>query len=96
SGTAGATSLFGALTVGDTSNAAATAVYGTFLQNGAYTFGTGTGAISLNGHTTVAIAKNLHMTPGGAGTFQTGTGSVTLNGDTTISGSGTFTTGHGV
>ncbi|CAE8622187.1 unnamed protein product, partial [Polarella glacialis] len=88
SGTAGATSLFGALTVGDTSNAAATAVYGTCLQNGAYTFGTGTGTISLNGHTTVAIAKNLHI--------QTGTGSVTLNGDTTISGSGTFTTGHGV
>ncbi|CAE8601991.1 unnamed protein product [Polarella glacialis] len=96
SGTAGATSLFGALTVGDTSNTAATAVYGTFLQTGAYTFGTGTGTITLNGHTTVATAKNLHMTAGGAGTFQTGTGSATLNGDTTISGSGTFTTGSGV
>ncbi|CAE8638652.1 unnamed protein product [Polarella glacialis] len=95
-GAAGATSLFGALTVGHSSNNAATTVYGTFLQTGAYTFGTGTGTISLNGHTTVATAKNLHMTATGAGTFQTGTGSVTLYGDTTISGSGTFTTGSGV
>jgi hypothetical protein len=42
---------------------------GGFLQSGTGTFGTGTGAVSLNGDTTVAANKNLIM-PTGTGTFQ--------------------------
>jgi len=42
---------------------------GGFLQSGTGTFGTGTGAVSLNGTTTVAAGKNLIM-PSGTGVFQ--------------------------
>jgi len=42
---------------------------GSFLQSGSGTFGTGTGAVSLNGDTTVAAGKNLIL-PSGTGTFQ--------------------------
>ena len=69
--------------------------------SGAYTFGTGTGAVSLNGDVTIADAKTFAMT--GAGTFGTGTGAVSINGDLTIAsgkafamtGAGTFGTGTG-
>lgn len=37
---------------------------GDFLQSGAGTFGTGTGAVSLNGDVTIAAGKNLTLTAG--------------------------------
>ena len=65
----------------------------TFSQVGAGTFSTGTGAVSLNGATTVT----------GTNAFTTGTGAVTLNGNITTAsgvtfsqvGAGTFGTGTG-
>jgi mucin-6/19 len=42
---------------------------GNFLQSGSGTFGTGSGAVSLNGTTTVAAGDNLIL-PAGTGTFQ--------------------------
>ena len=56
-----------------------------FSMTGAGTFDTGTGAVSLNGATSIT----------GTNTFATGTGTVSLNGATTISGSNAFTTGTG-
>jgi|GEM_PF-1736078 len=48
-----------------------------FTQTGVGTFGTGTGAVSLNGDTTIAAGKNLALASG-AGTFtQTFTGTTT-------------------
>ncbi len=48
-----------------------------FSQTGVGTFGTGTGAVSLNGDTTIAAGKNLALASG-AGTFtQTFTGTTT-------------------
>jgi fibronectin-binding autotransporter adhesin len=64
------------------------------VVSGANTFSTGTGAVALNGDTTIASGKNF--TQSGGGTFTTGSGANTLSGDTTISGSHTFTTGTGV
>src|SRR5207253_4343137 len=68
------------------------------------TFATGTGAVSLNGITTLATGKNLIFAGGASnfdqsassGTFATGTGAVTLNGATTISGTNTLTVGTGL
>lgn len=101
-GTAGATTLYGALTVGDTGSggAAVTTLNGNVLQQdvtgaSASTFGTGTGAVSLNGHVTVAANKNLHMTDNAGGTFKTGTGAATFNGNVAITGTKTFSTGAG-
>jgi hypothetical protein len=72
-----------------------------FLQNGGGTFGTGSGAVSLNGDVTIFTGKNFIQN--GGGTFGTGTGPVSLNGDVTIasgknftqSGAGTFATASG-
>eukprot|EP00930_Biecheleria_cincta_P034691 TRINITY_DN23944_c0_g1_i1.p1 TRINITY_DN23944_c0_g1~~TRINITY_DN23944_c0_g1_i1.p1 ORF type:complete len:709 (-),score=94.58 TRINITY_DN23944_c0_g1_i1:200-2326(-) len=101
-GTAGATTLYGALTVGDTGagGAAVTTLNGNVLQQdvtgaSTSTFGTASGAVSLNGHVTVAANKNLHMTSNAGGTFQTGTGAATFNGNVAITGTNTFTTGSG-
>ena len=58
-------------------------------QVGAYTLTTGTGAISLNGDTTLADGKTFSQI--GAGSFSTGTGAVSINGPTTISGQTIFT-----
>jgi len=66
----------------------------TFSQTGANTFSTGTGAVSLNGDTTVAADKNF--TQNGTGTFSTGTGAVSLNGATSVTGTNTFTVGTGL
>jgi hypothetical protein len=63
------------------------------VVSGSNTFTTGTGAVALNGDTTIASGKNF--TQNGAGTFSTGSGTNTLSGDTTVSGSHTFTTGTG-
>jgi hypothetical protein len=50
---------------------------GNISQTGATTFGTGTGAVSLNGDVTIAAGRNLSMASG-AGTFvQTYTGTTT-------------------
>jgi hypothetical protein len=72
---------------------------GNFLQSGVGTFGTGTGAVSLNGTTTIAANKNLIYTAGtgtfdqsaSSGAFATGTGAVSLNGDTTVASGKTLT-----
>jgi hypothetical protein len=78
-GTAGATTLYGAVTVGSPTNAAASTFYGNVGQDGAYTFTTGTGAVTLKGSTAIA-------TP--ASTFTVGTPSAaissTFNGGTTL------------
>lgn len=74
---------------------------GSFAQSGTGTFTTGSGAVSLNGDTTLAANKNL--TVSGTGAFTSGSGAVSLNGDTTLaanknltmSGTGTFATGTG-
>jgi hypothetical protein len=63
------------------------------VVSGSNTFTTGTGAVALNGDTTVASGKNF--TQSGGGTFDTGSGANHLNGDTTIAGSHTFDTGTG-
>jgi hypothetical protein len=63
------------------------------VVSGANTFGTGTGAVSLNGDTTIASGKNF--TQSGGGTFTTGSGANTLSGDTSVAGSHTFDTGTG-
>jgi len=47
---------------------------GSFSQTGTGTFGTGTGAVSLNGDTTIAAGKNLTMTSGTGVFSQTYTG----------------------
>ena len=70
-----------------------TAVGGTFSgnisQTGSTTFGTGTGAVSLNGDTTVASGKNFTVSGSGStslGGSLTTTGLATLNGGLTVSG----------
>jgi hypothetical protein len=63
------------------------------VVSGANTFTTGTGAVALNGDTTIASGKNF--TQSGGGTFSTGSGANTLNGDTSVAGSHTFDTGTG-
>jgi hypothetical protein len=60
----------------------------------AKTFSTGSGDVSLKGHTAIASGKNLHM-DSGSGTFQTGSGDVSLNGDVTIHASKNFESGQG-
>ena len=68
-----------------------------FAQTGAVAFSTGTGAVSLNGATT--LISSFRQT--GANTFSTGTGAVSLNGATTLissfsqTGANTFSTGTG-
>ncbi|MCK9393317.1 hypothetical protein M0Q03_00745, partial [bacterium] len=65
---------------------------GNFAMSGAGTFDTGTGAIGLNGNTTLASGKTLAASGGASnfdfsassGTFKTGTGAVSLNGNTTV------------
>mmetsp|Transcript_128087 Transcript_128087/g.370758 ORF Transcript_128087/g.370758 Transcript_128087/m.370758 type:complete len:710 (+) Transcript_128087:171-2300(+) len=89
-----AITMYGTVAVGTAANLRTLTLNGNFAQSGATTVTTGTGAIALNGHTTIAAGKNLAMASG-AGTFTTGTGAVTLNGATTISGTNTFTTGTG-
>jgi fibronectin-binding autotransporter adhesin len=70
-----------------------TALAGTFLQSGSGTFGTGTGAVSLNGDVTIANGKNF--TQSGSGTFSSGTGAVTFNGSVSIVTGKTLTIGGG-
>jgi hypothetical protein len=66
---------------------------GPTVVDGTNTFTTGTGAVALNGDTTVASGKNF--TQSGGGTFTSGSGTNTLSGDTSVAGSHTFTTGTG-
>lgn len=100
-GSGGTSTLYGNVVVGSTTTGqgASITLNGDFAQNdvtgAAATFSTGTSTISINGHTTVAANKNLHMDSGGSGTFQTGTGTATANGNLVISGANTFTTGSG-
>ena len=72
---------------------------GNISQTGAYTFSTGTGAVSINGAMTVATGKlstfNGGIAQSGTNTFSTGTGAVSLNGNVTIAGTKTFSTGTG-
>ncbi len=59
-----------------------------FAQTGTGTFSTGTGAVSLNGDTTLASGKNLalsgNITQTGATTLSTGTGAISVNGTITM------------
>ena len=61
---------------------------GNISQTGAYTFSTGTGAVSINGAMTVAAGKlstfNGGITQSGTNTFSTGTGAVSINGAMTV------------
>jgi hypothetical protein len=66
---------------------------GPTVIDGSNTLTTGTGAVALNGDTTIASGKNF--TQSGAGTFTSGSGTNTLSGDTSVAGSHTFTTGTG-
>lgn len=66
-------------------------VYGNTILQGAFTFSTGTGAISLNGDTTIASGKNFSQT--GGGNFSTSTGPNNLNGNVTIASGKTLTLG---
>jgi hypothetical protein len=73
-----------------------------FTQSGAATLSTGTGAISLNGDTTIAAGKNVTASggskldfSGATGTFDTSSGAVTLHGDTTLASGKTLTAGAG-
>jgi hypothetical protein len=102
-GAGGTSTLYGNVQIGASGNgeSVSTNIYGDFAQhddaNGVAgaTISTGTGSVDLNGHTTVAQDKNLHMTNPGSGTFQTGEGSVTFNGDGEFPSTQTFTTGSG-
>jgi len=97
-GNGGSVQLFGDTYVGGSAATMSSSftVYGNVAFNDdasgtLKTFSTATGAITLNGDTTMAQDKNLHMHALGSGTFQTGTGTVTLNGLTTVSTGKTFT-----
>ena len=73
---------------------------GNISQTGAYTFSTGTGAVSLNGNVTIAADKlstfNGGITQSGTNTFSTGTGAVSLNGNVTIAANKDLTVTGGV
>lgn len=99
-GSGGASIMYGTLEIGTTT----TGQGGSLTVNGpvdlvdvtgaASTFSTGTGDVLLNGDTTIAANKDLHMASG-TGTFSSASGTVTLNAHTTISGTNRFTTGTG-
>mmetsp|Transcript_60110 Transcript_60110/g.140038 ORF Transcript_60110/g.140038 Transcript_60110/m.140038 type:complete len:685 (-) Transcript_60110:356-2410(-) len=99
SGNGGATTMYGTLSVGSVTDGATLRLNGHFAQadNGLTqnTFRTATGAVYLNGHTTIAQDMNLHMVATSVGTFQTGVGAATINGHTTIATDRTFSTGTG-
>lgn len=99
-GSAGATTLYGNVQVGGSGNGegVSTQIYGPFSQTddpgaAAATFSTGTGAVSINGATTVAADKDVVMDTG-TGSFQTAQGQVHLNGDVIIANAKTFSTGE--
>ncbi|MEK7081180.1 MAG: hypothetical protein AAB902_02230, partial [Patescibacteria group bacterium] len=56
------------LGLGTTAPGATLDIAGTFSQTGANTFSTGTGAVSLNGDTTIAASKTLYATTSSLGT----------------------------
>lgn len=100
--TAGATSTFYApLVVGGTvsGKTQTLTVYGGVSFNdgadGSQTFSTATGAITINGDTTVSTGVNLQMVSTSTGIFQTGAGNVRIYGDTTQYNAKTFATGTG-
>ena len=66
---------------------------GNFIQNGAGTFGTGTGAVSLNGNTTIASTKTLtlsdNISQGGSNLIYNGDFRRAADGWTNANGSGT-------
>lgn len=96
SGASNTVDIHGTVTIGDGSNGKSLTHHGAYSQVGAYTFSTGTDAISLNGETTVAQNMDFKMGDGaGSGIFQTGAGTVSLMGDTTIGTNKMFTTGTG-
>ena len=75
------------LGVSDSPTFAGLTVNGNISQTGASTLSTGTGAITLNGSTTLSST----FTQSGANTFSTGTGTVSLNGPTTVAANQQFT-----
>lgn len=101
-GAGGASTLYGTLQVGASSNGHATSatVYGHFntADDGdgtASTFATATGAHTLNGNVEVANNKNLGLTSTSTGTFTTGTGLAAFNGNIQQNGATTIYTGTG-
>jgi hypothetical protein len=83
-GTVGGISLGGSTLLGPGKNLTFSSGAGNFDQSASSgTFATGTGAVSLNGDTTIA----------GSHTFTTGTSAVALNGDTTIANGKNLTAG---
>ena len=71
------------LNVGTSGTTSPLNLYGNFAQSGATTFGTGTGAVSLNGDVTVAANKTLTLS---------GTGTTTLGNAVTVIGDATTDT----
>ena len=73
----------------------------TFLWAGSGTFGTSTGAVSINGAVTMAAGMGITAASGAAnfdwsassGTFKTGTGAVSISGATTATSTLMFTVG---
>lgn len=103
-GNGGASILYGTLQVGGTS--AGQAAASTFNGNVAIqdvsvatsTFTTGTGAVTLNGDTTISAGKNFNMWITGASSllsFSASASTITLSAPVTISGGNTFTSGTG-
>jgi hypothetical protein len=101
SSTTGSVDIFTDVTIGTSSLARALTLNGNFGQATtptAFTFTTGNGQITLNGHVKQDDNKNFVQgsSPGsGTGTFQTGTGGATFNGNIVQSGTNTFATGSG-
>ncbi|HET7630163.1 MAG TPA: hypothetical protein VFK03_02205, partial [Candidatus Saccharimonadales bacterium] len=85
----------GGISVANGQNITFAGATGNFNQSASSgTFQTGTGAVSLNGDTTIASGKNFLQN--GAGTFTTGSGANQLNGNTLIAGTATFTVNGGL
>lgn len=90
----GNTQLYGNLIVSESGVLKTVTNHGHYQQSGsAGTFSTGTGAVGLNGDTTIASGKYFHMS--GAGTFTTSTGTNTLGGNVVVDGTKSFTSGSG-
>lgn len=69
----------------DIESSSAIALDGDTTIDGAHTFTTGTGNITVKGDMSIDAGKDFDMSDG-AGTFATGTGAVTIQGTTTFSG----------
>lgn len=98
-GAGGTVQMFGPVIIGSgttNTHSRTLTLYGNLVQNDdldgtGSTISTGTGQVTINGDTSVAINKDFLMDNTGTGQFRTGTGTVGLNGDTTVASSKTLT-----